>query len=172
MPMVRLKIAVRIFFSIVRFVLQIFVVAITDVSSVTQNLYCTFNALQEIIRQLCCSDLGINSALLFIAAVFSPVHIVDLVQVGSKCVFRDVTCHEMCVLLTFNHHCCTQTYSAVLKLAFLVLLYVAALQTNQICLNIFVWYEVASNTSSIGYCHSHFWPPVLRDMGVYFANKK
>ena len=34
------------------------------------------------------------------------------------------------------------------KISFLVLLHVATLQTNWICLNIFVWYEVASNTSS------------------------
>ena len=61
---------------------------------------------------------SIVNALLFIAAVFSPVRIVDLVQVGSERVFHDVTGHETCVMLTFNHHCCTQTYSAVLKLAF------------------------------------------------------
>ena len=84
----------------------------------TQNFHCTFNAFYEIIRQLWCSDLGIDSALLFIATVFSPVRIVDLVEVGSERVFHDVTGHETCVMLTFNHHCCTQTYSAVLKSAF------------------------------------------------------
>ena len=63
-------------------------------------------------------DLGIESALLFIATVFPPVCIVDLVQVGSEHVFHDVTGHETCIMFTFNPHCCTQTYSAVLKLAF------------------------------------------------------
>ena len=77
-----------------------------------------------------CSDLGIDSALLFIATVFSLVRIVDLVQAGSERVFHDVTGHETFVVLTFNHHYCTQTYSAVLKLNFLVLLHVATLQTN------------------------------------------
>ena len=71
------------------FVSQIFVVAITNVSPVTQNFHCTFNAFYEIIQQLWCSDLGIDSALLFIATVFSPVRIVDLVQVGSEHVFHD-----------------------------------------------------------------------------------
>ena len=51
------------------------------------------------------------------AVMFSLVHIVDLVQVGSERMFHDVTYHETCVMPTFNHHCCTQTYSAVLKLA-------------------------------------------------------
>ena len=75
----------------------------------TQNFHCTFNAFLEITRQLWCSDLGIDSALLFIATVFSLVCIVDLVQVGSECVFHDVTGHETFVVLTFNHHYCTQT---------------------------------------------------------------
>ena len=98
--------------------MQIFVVAIMDVSPVMQNFHCTFDAFSVIMRQLWCSDLGIDSALLFIAAVFSPVRIVDLVQVGSERVFHDVMGHETFVMITFNHHCCTQTYSAVLKLAF------------------------------------------------------
>ena len=86
MPMVRLKIVVRRFFSFIGLVSRIFLVAITDVSPVTQNFHCTF---KEIIRQLWCSDLGIDSALLFIATVFSPVRIVDLVEVGSERVFHD-----------------------------------------------------------------------------------
>ena len=83
-----------------------------------QNFHCTFNAFWEITRQLWCSDLSIDSALLFIATVFPPVLIVDLVQVGSERVFHDVTGHETFIVLTFNHHYCTQTYSAVLKLTF------------------------------------------------------
>ena len=67
---------------------RIFVFAVTDVSPVTQNFHCTFNAFYEIIQQLWCSDLSIDSALLFIATVFSSVRIVDLVQVGSERVFQ------------------------------------------------------------------------------------
>ena len=44
MAMVHLKIAVRRCFSFVGFVLQIFVVAIMDVSPMTQNVHCTFIA--------------------------------------------------------------------------------------------------------------------------------
>ena len=94
-----------------------------------QNFHCTFDAFSEIMRQLWCADLVIDSALLFIAAVFSPVRIVDLVQVGSERVFHDVTGHETLVMLTFNHHCCTDIFSSP-EISFLVLLHVATLQTN------------------------------------------
>ena len=99
-----MKIAVRRKKIFVGFVSRVFVFAVTDVSPMTQNFHCTFNAFQEIIRQLWCSDLGIYSALLFIATVFSPVRIADLVQVGSEHVFHDMPGHETCVMLTFNHH--------------------------------------------------------------------
>ena len=123
------------------------------------------------IQQLWCSDLGINSALLFIATVFSLVRIIDLVQVGSEHVFHDVTGHETCVMLTFNRHYCTQTYSAVLKLAFWCFCML------QLCKQIrYVWIFSSGMKhlpiQAVGYHHSRFGLQFLRDMGVYFANKK
>ena len=109
MPTVRLKIAVRSFW----ICFANFCCCYNGRFVVMQNFHYTFNAFQQIIWQLWCSDLIIDSALLFIAAVFSPVLIVDFVQVES-----DVTHHETGVMFTFNHHCCTQTYSALLKLVF------------------------------------------------------
>ena len=57
------KLQLEDFFSFAGFVSQIFVVAIMDISPMTQSFHCTFNAFYY----------GIDSALLFIAAVFSPI---------------------------------------------------------------------------------------------------